>query len=69
MPMLRVLPKALRVCLVSASTISLEASRSIRRMVDIAPSMAPADNVATVIVVVTVDIKASPFYAFQCIVS
>ena len=61
MPMLRDLPKALRVCLVSASTISFEASRKIRRMVDIAPNRAPLDSVATVMVVVTVDIKASPF--------
>jgi len=66
MPMLRVLPSILRLCLVSASTISFEASRKIRRTVDIAPSMAPADNVATVMVVVTVDIIASPFYAFLC---
>ncbi len=64
MPMLRALPKDFRVCLVSASTSSFEASRKIRRTVDIAPNMAPADNVATVTVVVTVDIKASPFYAF-----
>jgi len=63
MPMLRVLPSILRDCLVSASTSSFEASRKIRRTVDIAPNMAPADNVATVTVVVTVEIISSPFSA------
>jgi len=34
--MVRALSKALRICLVSVDTISFDASRSIRRMVDIA---------------------------------
>lgn len=56
MPMVRALPKAWGVCLVSAVAISFEASRKIRRMVDIAPKVAPADSVAIVMVVVKVDI-------------
>ena len=64
MPMVRALPKALRVCLVSADTISFEARRNIRRTVDMAPNVAPTANVAIVIVVVTVEIIESPFSAF-----
>lgn len=67
MPMVRVLPNAWRVCLVSAVTISFDASRNINRMVDMAPRVAPAISVATVTVVVTVDIMVSPFYAFLCL--
>ena len=52
--MVRALPKAWGVCLVSAVAISFEASRNIRRTVDSAPKMVPADSVA--IVVVKVDI-------------
>ena len=56
MPMVRVLPSILRDGLVAASTISFEVSRKIRRTVDIAPNMAPADNVAIGMVAVTVEI-------------
>jgi len=69
MPMVRVLPKATRAFLESADTSSFEASRKIRRTVDIAPRVAPADNVATVMVVVTVDIIKSPFSAFLRIIN
>ncbi|MBA7671232.1 hypothetical protein ES703_79386 [subsurface metagenome] len=65
MPMVRVLPNATRDFLESADTSSFAASRKIRRTVDIMPSMAPADSVAAVMVVVTVDIIKSPFYTFQ----
>jgi len=68
MPMVRVLPKTLRACLVSAVTISFDASRSINRTVDMAPNVTPAANVATV-TVVTVDIIASPFSTFLCIIN
>jgi len=61
--MVRALPKATRAFLESADTSSFEASNKIRRTVDIAPRVAPNVKVATVMVVVTVDIIASPFYA------
>jgi len=67
MPMVRVLPKATRAFLESADTSSFEASNKIRRTVDIAPRVAPKDKVATVMVVVTVDITLSPFPAVLCL--
>jgi len=65
MPMVRVLPKATRAFLESADTSSFAANSKIRRTVDIAPRVAPKVKVATVIVVVTVEIIASPFSAFR----
>ena len=54
--MVKVLPNNLRYGLVSVSTISFDARRKIRRTLDNAPNIAPADSVANVIVVVTVEI-------------
>ena len=68
-PMVRALPKATRPLLESADTNSFAASRKIRRTVDIIPRVAPKDKVATVIVVVTVDITLPPFRTIQCIVT
>ena len=67
--MVRVLPKATRDFLESADTSSFEASRKIRRTVDIAPNVAPSVKVATVMVVVTVDITLPPFRTIQCIIT
>ena len=46
----------------SDEIISFEASRRIKRAVDMAPNEAPTDSVATVVVVVTVEIISSQCY-------
>jgi len=57
MPMSRFLPKTLRDLLVSAVTISFVANKNIRSVIPKAPNAVAVARVATVTVVVTVEIN------------